>query len=70
MIHLLDASLDLSTVVRAFRLPVLAFGAPYRQTIGSTCEDIAGVEGLEAEFRVEWDESRNKVYNVKGASIR
>lgn len=70
MIHLLDASLDFSTVMRAFRLPVLAVGAPYWQAIGSTGEDIAGVEGLKAEFRFERHEAWYEVYNVKSASIR
>lgn len=69
MVHLPDASLNLSTVVGAFRLPVLALGAPDRQTIGSTCEDIAGVECFETEFRFERHESRDEVYNVKSAAI-
>lgn len=64
MVHLLDTSLYLPTMMRAFRLPILAVGAPYWQTIGSTREDIPGIESLEAEFWFERHESRNKVDNV------
>lgn len=56
-------------MMRAFRLPVLAVGAPYRQTVGSTSEDVACVESLEAEFRFERHEPRYEIYNIESASV-
>lgn len=64
MVHLLNTSLYLSTMMSAFRLPILAVGAPYWQAIRSTSEDISGIESLEAKFGFERNEPRDKVYNV------
>lgn len=64
MIHLHDTSLNLATVMGPLRFPVLAVGAPYRQAVAPAREDIAGVKGLEAKFRVAWDETGVKGYGV------
>lgn len=69
VVHLPHTSLDLATMVRPFRLPVLTITAPYRQSITSARVHIASVEGLEAQLRFERHEARIKRYCIKSASI-
>lgn len=58
MVHLLDAPLDFARVVGSIRLPVLAVGAPYWQTVAPAGVEISGVEGLETKLRFKGHDAR------------